>query len=406
MYYIEKLLENGLVLSKKSRFVGGSLLMLAGYFPLINSILFDKAIVNSNENYAKKTDCLDKLASSDAIFNTALHESINFSDIFYENYNNLSFKNITLGDKNTDINALIASLIPAKTPKNLSTNSASKGADNLTSKTTNVSPVKIVNVGEHIDARMIKSKIKSSFYTDARSLGIPASVIDSVIKTLSEKIDFRRSLNKGDKFEILYNKKNEMLYTKITTKKGEFSVYRFTNGKSSAYYFANGEKSCSAVSNKFFGLPLKGGLSVSDRFGWRKHPFTGRYHHHTGVDLRAAYGSPVFAIYEGIVTRASYYCGYGHCIDVKHASGYSSRYAHLSKYAVRVGSRVKKGQIIGNVGSSGISTGAHLHLELARNNSVLNPLSVKMMPTEKASVTDKYKFNILKKKISNTFNTI
>jgi murein DD-endopeptidase MepM/ murein hydrolase activator NlpD len=253
---------------------------------------------------------------------------------------------------------------------------------------------------------MIKSKIKSNFYVDARSLGIPASVVDSIIKTLSEKIDFRRSLNKGDKFEILYSKKNEMLYTKITTKKREFSVYRFTNGKSSAYYFANGEKSCSVAHNNFFGLPLNGKLSVSDRYGWRRHPFTGQYHHHTGVDLRAAYGSSVLAIYDGVVTRASYYCGYGHCVDIKHASGYSSRYAHLSKYAVRVGNQVKKGQVIGKVGSSGISTGAHLHLELAKNNAVLNPFSVKMLPTEKASVTDKYKFNILKKKISNTFSII
>ncbi|MGL4948321.1 MAG: M23 family metallopeptidase [Mycoplasma sp.] len=101
------------------------------------------------------------------------------------------------------------------------------------------------------------------------------------------------------------------------------------------------------------------------------------------MDLRAPYGSPVFAIYDGVVTHASYHCGYGHCIEIKHASGYSSRYAHLSKYAVRVGSRVKKGQKIGMVGSSGVSTGAHLHLEFAKNNSVLNPFSVKMMRQKK-----------------------
>jgi len=147
---------------------------------------------------------------------------------------------------------------------------------------------------------------------------------------------------------------------------------------------------------------------VSDRFGWRKHPINKRYHNHSGVDLRANYGAPVFSIYDGVVTRASYYAGYGHCVDIQHASGYSSRYAHLSKYDVRVGHRVKKGQIVGRVGRSGITTGTHLHLELAKNNVVLNPLSVKMMPSKKVygSVRNKSQFNTFKNKINNVFSKI
>jgi murein DD-endopeptidase MepM/ murein hydrolase activator NlpD len=114
----------------------------------------------------------------------------------------------------------------------------------------------------------------------------------------------------------------------------------------------------------------------------RRHPITHRYTMHNGVDLRAMHGAPVLAIMDGRVVRASYYAGYGLCVDVQHISGYRSRYAHLSKTLVQCGNYVRKGQQIGRIGSTGISTGAHLHLELARNGRVMNPLNVKMIPLE------------------------
>jgi murein DD-endopeptidase MepM/ murein hydrolase activator NlpD len=122
------------------------------------------------------------------------------------------------------------------------------------------------------------------------------------------------------------------------------------------------------------------------------------------VDLIAAHGTPVYAVFDGVVTRASRYYGYGNCVDIQHASSYSSRYGHLSRCSVRCGARVRKGQLIGYSGSTGTSTGPHLHLELAKNNRVINPLSVKMIPEESGTVPHMGNFNILKKQISKIVN--
>jgi len=261
-----------------------------------------------------------------------------------------------------------------------------------------VSPIKIVTGGEFSGSKLVKSEIKSNFYADARRLGVPAVVVDSVIHNMSSKVDFRRSLQKGDKFELLYDSKNVLVYSRITTKRHNVAVYRFANGSNFAYYFDTGIKVAFNKSNSF-GQPIKGRLHVSSGFGMRRHPISNVYKMHTGVDLEVSYGSPVYAIYDGVVTRSSSYYGYGHCIDIQHASGYTSRYGHLSKYAVRVGTKVKKGQLIAYSGSSGTSTGPHLHLEIARNNKILNPLSVKMMPEEVAIVPSMKNFNEFKKKV-------
>ena len=261
--------------------------------------------------------------------------------------------------------------------------------------------INTVNVAGQTGATLVKGQIKSSFYVDARNLGIPANVIDSVIRNLSSKINFKNALKKGDKFEVIYGKNKEMIYARITTKRANIAAYRFTNGRDSSYYFENGEKCNYYSKGSSFGQPLAGRLSVTDKFGRRRHPITGRIHNHSGVDLRASYGTPVYAIQDGIVKRASTFSGYGRCVDIQHSGGYSSRYAHLSRYAVRYGSLVKKGQIIGYVGTSGVATGAHLHLELARNNRVINPFSVKMIPTPKAIVPNRSQFNFLKKQINN-----
>ncbi|MDR2681978.1 MAG: M23 family metallopeptidase [Holosporaceae bacterium] len=264
------------------------------------------------------------------------------------------------------------------------------------------SSIRSVKTGEFAGAVIVQSRIRSNFYVDARRLGVPAGVVDTIIKNMSARLDFRRSLKVGDSFEIMY-KKNELLYSKISTKNKECAVYKFSTGKSSSYFFEDGEKSCNGNGkDSSFGSPLSGRLSISDRFGYRRHPITGKRHIHTGVDFRASVGSPVHAIYDGIVTRASYYSGYGHCIDIRHPNGYSSRYGHLSKYNVKCGTKVRKGQVIGRSGSSGHSTGPHVHLELAKNNVTIDPLQVKMMPSIKQSVPNMKVFRYFISKINKT----
>jgi murein DD-endopeptidase MepM/ murein hydrolase activator NlpD len=255
--------------------------------------------------------------------------------------------------------------------------------------TTTVYLAKTIQDGEFVGAKVATGKIKSNFYVDARNAGVPADIVNTVVMNLSSKVDFRRSLQSGDSFEIMYDPKNKLIYSKITTRRREFSVYRYSFGKESAYFFASGERvvpAPKANSGAFFGPPLLGKLSVSDGFGVRLHPITRHRHIHSGVDFVVPVGTPVIAVYDGVVTRASYYGGYGYCVDVSHPNGYSSRYAHLSKFKVRPGQKVNKGQILALSGRSGLVTGAHCHMELAKNRKPINPFSVKMMPVEKPKV--------------------
>jgi murein DD-endopeptidase MepM/ murein hydrolase activator NlpD len=262
---------------------------------------------------------------------------------------------------------------------------------------------KTIETGAFAGAHVVKSKIRTNFYADAMKHGIPPSVLTETIKHIGKKIDFHRALKRGDMFEIMYDDKRQMLYAKITTKRNSVAVYKYCSGKETGYYFSNGEKCIQNAGDGFFAQPLAGRVNVSDKFGGRRHPITGKYQYHTGVDLRANYGSPVYAICAGVVTRSSYYAGYGHCVDIKHASGYASRYGHLSKYAVRCGCKVKKGQVVGYVGSSGVSTGPHLHLELAHCSRVFNPLSMHMIPVAKAKVKNMRSFEAFKAKVSHEF---
>ncbi|MDR0555957.1 MAG: M23 family metallopeptidase [Holosporaceae bacterium] len=278
---------------------------------------------------------------------------------------------------------------------------AADGKLSAGSNVVHVSPIKIVSNSELAGSKFVRGKIQSNFYSDARQLGVPAGVVDAVVSKLSSRIDFRRSLKAGDGFVIIYSPQNVMLYARIITKQRQESVYRVPNrnNKDSEYYFEDGVKAAALSDSNSFAPPLKGRFYVTSPFGWRKSPFSRGRCYHSGVDLGAVKGTPVYAIIDGIVRRASYYYGYGNCVDLSHRDGYSSRYAHLSKAVVRCGERVKKGQLIGYTGSTGRSTGDHLHLELARNNKVLNPLSVKMLPRTVTKITDMVQFNSMKKQI-------
>lgn len=378
---------------KKSRLLCGGLFFCLAYLPI-----FMNYVGNTSISFFSKND--DELANANLLAETT-NEVI--SNKYFDNFTSESLNYEFLDSLNA-----ISSLKVAENSSSKSTvmSVAQKKERNpITKKVEDSSPknkgINTINVAGQTGATLVKGQIKSSFYVEARNLGVPANVISSAIRNLSSKINFKNALKKGDKFEVIYGKNKEMIYVRISTKRASIAAYRFTNGRDSSYYFENGEKCNYYSRGSNFGQPLAGRLSVTDKFGMRKHPITGRIHNHSGVDLRASYGTPVYAIQDGIVKRASTFSGYGRCVDIQHSCGYSSRYAHLSRYSVRYGSLVKKGQIIGYVGTSGVTTGSHLHLELARNNRVINPFSVKMIPTPKAIVPNRSQFNFLKKQINN-----
>ncbi|MDR3156137.1 MAG: M23 family metallopeptidase [Holosporaceae bacterium] len=378
----------------------------------------------STEDLAYSFGCCAVIGTGGDPFAWASLNSVhNFFDLLGFNSGNcvavaFATKSIISDVVDTAIGGKIADVVSGKNARAVAVNKVAASASVTKNLPKRNFFIKKMESGEFVGMHLAKGEISANFYQDARSIGVPACVVDSVIKNMASKINFRHSLKSGDKFEIMYSQKGEMLYAKIKTKAGETSVYKFAQASArpdspkhsvsmpeqAAYYLANGEKSIADGRSErgVFGPPLNV-LHVSDGFGHRRHPITGVRHYHSGVDFSAPLGTPVHAICAGVVTRCRDYYGYGRCIDIAHVSGYASRYAHLSKYAVRHGEHVKKGQIIGYVGSSGISTGPHLHLELAKNNVAINPLGIKMIPDEKKRVVNVAKFNRMKKKLAPHF---
>ena len=122
---------------------------------------------------------------------------------------------------------------------------------------------------------------------------------------------------------------------------------------------------------------------LTGTFGGRSDPFTGEPAFHQGLDISTEKGQPVYATANGTVDFAAYTGDYGNMITVRHDFGLATRYGHLSRFAVRVGQTVKRGDVIGYVGSTGRSTGAHLHYEILANNKLINPLQLLTGPAKR-----------------------
>lgn len=119
----------------------------------------------------------------------------------------------------------------------------------------------------------------------------------------------------------------------------------------------------------------KSGTYITSNYGTREHPVQGITKFHTGIDIgNAGFGAPIIAAADGVVSMASYYGGYGNCVMINHGNGISTLYGHGQKILTTVGSTVKKGDLIMEVGSTGVSTGPHLHFEVRINGSHVNPL--------------------------------
>jgi murein DD-endopeptidase MepM/ murein hydrolase activator NlpD len=123
-----------------------------------------------------------------------------------------------------------------------------------------------------------------------------------------------------------------------------------------------------------FANPLKSSFRFSSPFGYRRDPKTGGRRMHSGTDFAAGMGTPIYATAEGVVTHAGWSSGYGRLVKIQHEFGVETRYAHQSKLRVKVGQRVSRGQRIGDMGTSGRSTGVHLHYEVRVGGKAVNPM--------------------------------
>lgn len=240
--------------------------------------------------------------------------------------------------------------------------------------------------------------IDSSLFLASKNSGVPIKITMEMIRIFSWDIDFQRDIKPNDKFEVIYEsffdengkhiKDGKILYAALNIKNKWNKLYFFpTKSKYPEYFNSKGESAKKALLK----TPVDG-ARLSSRFGKRKHPILGYTRMHRGIDFAAPYGTPVMAAGNGTIEKASRNGGYGKYVRIRHKNNYKTAYAHLKSYArnIRPGKRVKQGQIIGYIGSTGVSTGPHLHYEVLMKGRQVNPLSLKL-PTGKKLVGKTYK---------------
>ena len=255
------------------------------------------------------------------------------------------------------------------------------------------------------EIRSSHGRITSSLYADASKLGVPVRVISELTQGLSYSIHLQRDIRENDPFEVVYEtlidkesgieKPGELLYASIGINGSPVELFRFQSGDGRiSLYNENGESVC----RDLLVTPVAA-ARLSSPFGLRKDPFQGFSKMHQGVDFAAPRGTPVVAAGDGTIIYAGTKGGYGNYVMINHHNGYKTVYAHLSKITTHVGHRVRQGQVIGAVGSTGRSTGPHLHHEVHYQNRPVNPQKIKMQPKIILRGTDLDNFKDFQKKI-------
>jgi len=247
--------------------------------------------------------------------------------------------------------------------------------------------------------RVAEGVIRHSLFGATDAAGIPDAITLQMTDILGSKVDFLRDLRQGDHFRLVYE---TYMHAGRTAGSGRVLALEFTNnGKHyNALWFRHGDDAGayydfdgSSLNGMFLRAPLKF-TRISSGFGRRMHPVLGYSAMHKGVDYAAPTGTPIRSTADGVITFRGWQRGYGNIIIVQHARGYSTRYAHQSRFAegLKTGSRVTQGQLIGYVGSTGVSTGPHLHYEVRKDGEPLNPQSLNIPVAQVLTGADKAAF--------------
>jgi murein DD-endopeptidase MepM/ murein hydrolase activator NlpD len=229
-------------------------------------------------------------------------------------------------------------------------------------------------------------RLYQSIYETALRNKVPPAVIEDMVRIYSYDVDFQRKVQPGDSFDVFYagedeganaTEKNDVLFASLTVGGETKKYYRFQTPDDAVidYYDESGKSAKKFLVRK----PVNNAIMRSG-FGGRRHPILGYLKMHTGVDWATPYGTPIFASGNGLVEKVGWEGGYGKYVRIKHNNGYETAYGHMSAFAkgLEVGKRVRQGQVIGFVGSTGMSTGAHVHYEILVNSRFVDPMRIKL----------------------------
>ena len=326
----------------------------------------------------KKGDTIQKILQQYKIQNNEIQTVINQ----YKKYGNPN--RLLVGNK---IDIIVEKILPAN--KNLLLKYSVPITKSTTIEITKDSENQIIS--KKIITKLYKKKtlsgniIRKNLYSSATEVNINPDTIIEFARIFGFEIDFQRDIRKNDYFKIVYEKyfdengefikSGSILYAQMIVNDREISLYKFGDDKEYGYFDLNGK----SVEKALMKTPING-ARLSSPFGVRKHPILGFNKLHTGTDFAAPEGTPIMASGSGTITRAKWCGGGGNCIKIKHNSTYTTIYAHMKSFAkgIKVGKKIRQGHIIGYVGSTGMSTGPHLHYEVIINGKKVNSQKLKL----------------------------
>ena len=253
---------------------------------------------------------------------------------------------------------------------------------------------------------VVKNTINNNLYKAAIDVDIEPNIIVEFARIYGFEIDFQRDIRKGDWFEIFYEKftddndvvkdTGKIIYASMSVNNREINLYNFKYKNEVGYYDLNGK----SIVKSLMKTPING-ARLSSSFGMRKHPILGFNKMHRGTDFAAPSGTPIMASGSGTITRSRWCGGGGNCVKIRHNSTYETIYAHMKSFAkgIKEGRKVRQGQIIGYVGSTGMSTGPHLHYEVVVNGKKVNSQKLKLPSGKVLKGDERKEFEIERIKI-------
>ena len=384
-------------------------LLLQKKTPLKSSNEFNKEInnlysffVNKNSNLQNKK--IIKIKSGDSLQRILLKEGIPQSEInkiYSQIIKKFDLKKIQQGQ---DLKVILN-----KNNNQISISRLSFQLDSLSTvhlySNQNDYAVKIIKKNLEKVNFLAQGVIQNSLYGSASKVGVDPEIIIEFARIFGFEIDFQRDIRANDEFKIFYEryedddkevqKNGNILFAYMKNNGKEISLYRFTDQKKiTGYYTADGK----SIEKALMKTPING-ARLSSVFGFRRHPILGYNKLHQGTDFSAPRGTPIMASGSGTIEKASWFGAYGKYVRIRHNSTYKTAYAHLSGFGkgIKSGSRVQQGQIIGYVGSTGRSTGPHLHYEVLINNKRVNSQKLNLPSGKNLTGVEKQDFENIKK---------
>ena len=383
------------------------ILIYENYKDVINNIYFQKSVNQIFDNLVPRYKSIEHKISSGETFDKILNNySLSSEDILeIKKSLNLNY-NLNNLKTNLDIKFTIDQSNNKKITSFLFPVSRTEKIQLTRNQDTDIFEKKTIIT--NLDKKIIfkEGKIKQSLYKTAIDLNIQPNIIIEFARIYGFQVDFQRDIRKNDNFQIMYEVFQDDNGKVYGTGNIIFADLKLSGTKNSLYYFdkkgseGHYDKNGKSIEKALMKTPING-ARLSSAFGMRKHPIDGYNKMHRGTDFAARTGTPIMASGNGVITRARWCGGGGNCIKIKHNSTYETVYAHMKNFArgIREGVRVKQGQIIGYVGSTGKSTGPHLHYEVIKNGKKINSQKLKLPSGKTLKDNERQTFEVIRIKL-------